>query len=60
MVALMKSKKNLAEQVGMRNANIRDCAALMKYFSYLEDRLKRPGHNLDEHSAAQVLAYERS
>jgi len=60
VLALLKSRKNATEQEGMRNANIRDCAALMKYFSYLEEQLKNPGHGLDEHSAAQIVAYERS
>lgn len=52
VVARLKSKKNVTEQQGMRNANIRDCAALVKYFAYLDGRLKTPGHGLDEHSAA--------
>lgn len=60
VLALIKSKKNVTEQQGMRDANIRDCAALMKYFSYLEEVLKTPGHGLDEHSAASIVAYERS
>jgi Xaa-Pro aminopeptidase len=39
VIALIKSRKNVTEQQGMRDANIRDCAALMKYFSYLEEIL---------------------
>jgi Xaa-Pro aminopeptidase len=33
----IKSKKNETEMEGMRNCNIRDCAAIMKYFGWLED-----------------------
>ena len=34
-----KCKKNATEMEGMRNVNIRDCAAIMKYFAYLEEEL---------------------
>jgi len=44
----------------MRDANVRDCAALMRYFAFLEDRLKDPNHGYDEFSAAKVVAEFRS
>ena len=35
----LKAAKNPTEQQGMRNCNVRDCAAIMKYFAYLEQEL---------------------
>ena len=40
---------------GMRAANIRDCAAIMKYFAYLEAELKKEDHNIDEFTGARYL-----
>ena len=51
----MKCEKNEVEQAGMRAANIRDCAAIMKYFSYLERELKNPEHSLTEFSGGAYL-----
>jgi len=34
-----KCYKNATEQEGMRQCNIRDCAAIMKYFAFLEEEL---------------------
>ena len=39
----------------MLQANIRDCAALVKYFAWLEDEMKKPDHSIDEFTAAQKL-----
>jgi len=39
----------------MRQANIRDCAALMKYFAYLEEELQKPDHTVDEYTGAERL-----
>ena len=36
-----KAEKNVVEQEGMRACNIRDCAAIMKYFAYLEEELRK-------------------
>jgi len=39
----------------MRACNIRDCAAIMKYFAYLETELKNPDHTLTEFTGARYL-----
>lgn len=36
IVETIKASKNSVEQEGMRNCNIRDCAAIMKYYAFLE------------------------
>jgi len=46
---------------GMRQCNIRDCAAIMKYFSFLEQELPKkdalgdPDHDLDEWKGAKKM-----
>lgn len=50
-----KAVKNPVEMAGMRNSNRRDCAAIVKYFAFLEEELKKPDHDLDEWKAARVL-----
>ena len=55
MIGLMKAAKNQVQMEGMRRCNVRDCAAIMKYFAYLEDELKNPNHELDEYVGAQKL-----
>ena len=50
-----KCKKNEVEQEGMRQCNIRDCAAIMKYFAYLEEELRKPDHGLTEYTGARYL-----
>ena len=50
-----KANKNAVEMEGMRNSNRRDCAAIIKYFAFLEEELKKPDHGLDEWKAAKVL-----
>ena len=39
----------------MRNANIRDCAAIVKYFAFLENELRKPDHGLDEYIGARAV-----
>ena len=39
----------------MRDCYLRYSAALMKFFAFVEDQLKRKGHGLDEYTAAQKL-----
>ena len=39
----------------MRQANIRDTAAIMKYMAYLEEELKKPDHNVTEYTGAEKL-----
>jgi len=39
----------------MRNANVRDCAGIMRYFAFLEEELWKKDHNLTEWSGALVL-----
>jgi len=42
----------------MQAANTRDCAAIMRYFAFLEEELKKPDHGIDEYSGARkVEAY---
>jgi hypothetical protein len=38
---------------GMRQANIRDSAAIIKYFAYLDEALKNKDHDLTEYKAGQ-------
>lgn len=51
----MKASKNPVQQEGMRQANIRDCSAIMKYMAYLEEELKKPDHTVDEYTGAERL-----
>jgi len=54
----LKAAKNAVQQEGMRQCNIRDCAAIMKYFAFLEEELAKPDHGLDEFMGAEkVTAY---
>jgi len=49
-----KAVKNETERSGMRDCHIRDGAALIKYFSWLEEELQK-GTELDEVQAADKL-----
>ena len=41
---------------GMRNANIRDCAAICKYYGWLENELKNnPSNVIDEFDGARKV-----
>jgi Xaa-Pro aminopeptidase len=44
----------------MRQCNIRDCAAIMKYFAFLEEELAKPDHGLDEFSGSQKVSAYRA
>lgn len=44
----------------MRNANVRDCAAIMKYFAFLEQELKKPDHGLTEYTGARKMDHLRT
>lgn len=59
-IALMKAKKNKVQMDGMRQANIRDSAAIMKYFAFLEEVLRNNDHNLTEYKAGlQLLEFRK-
>jgi len=60
IICLIKCKKNEVQQEGMRQCNIRDCAAIMKYFSFLEEELKKPDHGLDEFIGARKVEHLRT
>ena len=51
----MKAPKNETEQKGMRAANVRDCAAIVKYFAFLESELKKEDHELTEFTGARIM-----
>jgi Xaa-Pro aminopeptidase len=53
-------KKNEIMQEGMRQCNIRDCAAIMKYLAFLEEELKKPDHGLDEYSGSLKMGEYRT
>jgi Xaa-Pro aminopeptidase len=44
----------------MRQCNIRDCAAIMKYFAFLEEELAKPDHGLDEFIGAEKVTSYRA
>lgn len=52
----MKAKKSKTEMEGMRSCNVKDCAALVKYFSWLDNELKtNPDSGLDEFTGARKI-----
>ena len=53
-IARMKAVKNQVEVEGMINAHIRDGAAVVEFFAWLEDQMNRT-NNLTEISAANKL-----
>lgn len=60
IVETIKACKTAIEVQGMQDANTRDCAAIMKYFAFLEEELKKPDHGLDEFKGAEkVLEYRK-
>ncbi|KAF9631296.1 Creatinase [Lasiodiplodia theobromae] len=59
-IADAKAVKNKAELDGMRACHIRDGAALVEYFAWLEDQLIAKGAKLDEVQAADKLEAIRS
>lgn len=58
-IQLMKAVKNKAESDGMRNAHIKDAAALCCYFAWLEEQITN-GEPVTEISGAQRLEQFRS
>lgn len=59
-VADAKAIKNATELEGMRQCHIRDGAALIQYFAWLEDQLISKGATLDEVQGADKLEEIRS
>jgi Xaa-Pro aminopeptidase len=55
-----KALKSATEMEGMRQCNIRDCAAIMKYFGWVENELKSTDSTLDEYSGARKMDYFRT
>jgi Xaa-Pro aminopeptidase len=55
-----KAIKNEVEMEGMRACHVRDGAALIEFFAWLEDQLITKGVNLDEVEAADKLEAIRS
>ncbi|KAG5333331.1 XPP1 aminopeptidase, partial [Acromyrmex heyeri] len=54
-ISVMKSIKNVTEIVGMRAAHVRDSVALVKYFAWLEDKIKNTNELITEISGATRL-----
>lgn len=54
-ISVMKSIKNSVEIDGMRAAHVRDSAALVKYFAWLEDKIKNAKEYITEISGAKQL-----
>ncbi|QIW98411.1 hypothetical protein AMS68_003929 [Peltaster fructicola] len=55
-----KAVKNKTEMEGMRQCHIRDGAALIEYFAWLEDELVNNGTSLDEVQASDELGRIRT
>ncbi len=55
VVENLKALKTLTEREGMRRCNIKDCAAIVKYFAFLEKELRNPDHTLDEYNGARKV-----
>lgn len=55
-IAVAKAIKNEVELKGMRDCHVRDGAALIKYFAWLEDQIVTKKASLDEVQAAQQLS----
>lgn len=60
-IDLPKALKNPVEQAGMRECNVRDCAAIMKYFGWLEQQVNsNQNDGLDEFTGARQMDYFRT
>lgn len=58
---LIKAVKNPVQMEGMRSCNIKDCAAIAKYFGWLENELKNnPDNVIDEFTGARKVEYFRT
>ena len=40
---------------GMKKANVRDCAGIMRYFAWLEEELRKPDSDVSEYDGAMKL-----
>lgn len=58
-IAALKAIKNETEIAGFRACHIRDGAALVRHFSWLEETLAK-GEEISESAAADVLEKYRS
>lgn len=54
-ISVMKSIKNSVEIEGMKAAHVRDSVALVKYFAWLEDKIKNTKESITEISGATQL-----
>lgn len=54
-ISVMKSIKNPVEIEGMRSSHTRDSVALVKYFAWLEDKIKNTNERITEISGATQL-----
>lgn len=54
-LSIMKSIKNPVEIAGMKVAHVRDSVALVKYFAWLEDKIKNTNECITEISGATQL-----
>lgn len=59
-IEFLKACKTPTEIEGMQAANIRDCAAIMRYFAFLEEELKKEDHGLTEYSGARKVEQFKS
>eukprot|EP01080_Neovahlkampfia_damariscottae_P004278 gene4278-7614_t len=59
-IAISKGIKNEIELQGMRDCQVRDGVALVKFFCWLEEELKNGNENLTEVSVADHLEFLRS
>jgi Xaa-Pro aminopeptidase len=59
-IVLQKAIKNQTELEGMRQSHIRDAAALIKFFAWLEREMQQGNTHLDECSVADKLFEFRS
>jgi Xaa-Pro aminopeptidase len=54
-ITLKKALKNATEISGMRNCGLRDAAAMIEFWSWLETTIQDSGHGLNEVTAADKL-----
>ncbi|XP_011644972.1 xaa-Pro aminopeptidase ApepP isoform X1 [Pogonomyrmex barbatus] len=54
-ISIMKSIKNAVEVEGMKSSHARDSVALVKYFAWLEDKIKNTNERITEISGATRL-----
>ena len=59
-ITLLKSVKNSVELAGVRQAHLRDSAAMCRFLQWLEDEVEKPGVSLTECSISERLAAFRA